>query len=1078
MDNPKMKRNFLIIFRIAALTAVMMNYGCGNNETGTGEVCPITREVLYESPAGEELVLLPGNSHTVKFNLPEKKHPVGQTIRVTGYSVLPEPFTKRGEDVFRNFAFHIDDYLDSTVSHKEQYSLVFMGNGEKLERNAFYRLSKDELRSVAGKKVNIDVPVLTRQLVVPDDGYLKMELQIYQVKPGRHPDDIYDEPDEVVEFSMPADKADWYVFSGETELPENIACILFRIGSKNISGKCHFGTPSLRNAGTTLRLLPFRPYQKEEKNWIGENLSTKEWPEFELSVNGNIFFTGKLFDRASQVSDFEVDLPEALSGDITLGIKLKDGFPARYPYTVKTIELLESGARDFEVMALPEFIRTNQEFALLVSINRPGTRLDIRTSKNITASVEERLFDETGLHTLTFTAGDPAQDQYITLSDGKRKAKFPINQIIAKNDDRIYLSTGDDIYIDKTFSRFSDYIVWYLREGIGNAFCWRPSEQWSDAKVADPGFYKRSLEILNDLHMPYSLMIEGRTITGRNINPEEDWMKGPNYLGRQAHENDGGYYYWTHFKWEWLHSDLSARYRPRGGIFAKNRPVRTDKGIFVFYDPYKLENMEEGPEYFIENLRNAKGESTRHTGPSTLFRYLFQAGYDWVGAEQMYGPEEVIMSSVRGASRAYGKNDFGTHLATQWGSGPVDAPEHATRLFLSLAISYIHGATHINTEDGLWNTEPGIDRYSRAGQEHIRAQRDIYRFISTHERRGTLFTPMAVLQGRNDAWKCFGRNNAWSQRDQEWNFGPAEESFDLLNVFYPGSKLEPIYKYPCPKAPQGWYTSTPYGLIDLLPLEAPGEVLEKYRAIAFLGWNTYSDDDFNRLTSFVKKGNTLLLTGAHLNTELKHDKPVAYPGDRPVLRELLGDNYEKATQPVENRLGEGRVIFFPVKKYPVDASIRHQYEDTLREIMTKTIAGENRKGWIENSPNIEFAAWDWNDGNHRTIYLLNIDWWSDTVAHQAALMLGNQRYQVDIRRNFLEMITVCQGVAIMPMSMTTDILDMKIQDGRVTLTVQTTGKDQLTIFSGNQPETKTLEITKPGIHNLEVFLSAEDQPDR
>jgi hypothetical protein len=289
--------------------------------------------------------------------------------------------------------------------------------------------------------------------------------------------------------------------------------------------------------------------------------------------------------------------------------------------------------------------------------------------------------------------------------------------------------------------------------------------------------------------------------------------------------------------------------------------------------------MEEGADYFTDNLRKAKGLSTRHTGPSTMFRYFYKAGYDWLGAEQMYGPEEVILSSLRGASRAYGKNDYGTHLATQWGSGPVDTPEHATRLFLSLAISYMHGATHINTEEGLWNTEPGIDRFSKSGQEHIKAQRDMLQYIQTHERRGTLVTPVAVIQGRNDGWKCFGRDNVWAQKNEEWKFGPAEESFDLLNVFYPGNKLEPIYKYPTPKSPQGWYSSTPYGLIDLVPVEAPSEALANYKAIAFLGWNTYSDEDFKKLTEYVKTGKTLLLTGAQLNTGLVHNKPVTYPAN-------------------------------------------------------------------------------------------------------------------------------------------------------------------------------------------------------
>ena len=1072
MKNTLIKTKIPKLFWLVILSVILLHFGCTNLSTGSNDIALQDRQVIFTSKSDSGLLILPGGTRDFTFGFDKKDYPVRQSIRVTGFGVFPEPFSQRGEGIFRKFTFHIDDYLDSATVYNEKYSLVFMGNGENLERNAFYRLSEDELKPFRGKEIKVNIPVKTDNLNIPENGYMELELQLYRKKADRHPDDIYDDADQIKIIRISENHPEWFVISEMVEIPKDIACILFRLGSKNISGQCHLGTPSLNYADISLKLLPFQPYRKNQKNWIGESLSSKEWPEFEISLNGKVFFNGKVFDRASDVGEFEIELPEQVTGKAELKIRLKNGFPARYPYSIRTVELLETSARSFEVMAIPQFIHANKKFAFLVEINRPGTKLNIETSENILADEIEKQFDKTGLYTLTFTASSASLNKFITISDGSRETKFVITQILTKNDDRVYISSGDDIYIDKNIRKFSDYIVWYVREGIGNAYCWRPSEQWSETKVANPEFYRQAVEILNGLQMPYSLMVEGRTLTGSKINPEEELMKSPFYMGRQAHENDGGYYYWpqSNLPWEWLHSDLSAKYRPQGGIFAKNRPIRNEKGTFFFCDPYRVKNMEEGSEYFIDNLRKAKGLSTRHTGPSTMFRYFYQAGYDWLGAEQMYGPEEVILSSLRGSSRAYGKNDYGTHLATQWGSGPIDTPEHATRLFLSLAISYIHGAEHINTEEGLWNTEPGIDRFSKSGQEHIKVQWDIFQYIQTHERRGTLVTPVAIFQGRNDAWKCFGRDNVWAQKNEEWKFGPAEESFDLLNVFYPGNKLEPIYKFPTPKSPQGWYSSTPYGLIDLVPVEAPLEVLENYKAIAFLGWNTYSDDDFKRLANYVKTGKTLVLTGAQLNTELVHNKPVIYPENDLILKELLGENFKTASEPYENKVGEGSVIVFPEKKYPVDASMKGQYVEALKEIGSKAIEDENRNGWIENSPNIEFAPWDWKDKNHRTIYLLNIDWWSDTIVHKATLSLGKQRFQVDVRRNYLETITISNGVAVIPASMTTDIMGIEKKGNKCTFTIQTTGKEQLKIFFENQSGIKTIKIDEPGIHVIEVVI--------
>ncbi|KAI4358083.1 hypothetical protein C825_000105 [Parabacteroides sp. ASF519] len=112
-----------------------------------------------------------------------------------------------------------------------------------------------------------------------------------------------------------------------------------------------------------------------------------------------------------------------------------------------------------------------------------------------------------------------------------------------------------------------------------------------------------------------------------------------------------------------------------------------------------------------------------------MFRYLYQAGYNWLGAEQMYGPEEIILSSLRGASRAYSKRDYGTLHAMQWGSGPFTDPKHSLRLYMSLAVAYMHGSSHMNTEEALWLDEYANDRYSQSGKEHLYAQHRVLDFI-------------------------------------------------------------------------------------------------------------------------------------------------------------------------------------------------------------------------------------------------------------------------------------------------------------------------------------------------------------
>ena len=70
----------------------------------------------------------------------------------------------------------------------------------------------------------------------------------------------------------------------------------------------------------------------------------------------------------------------------------------------------------------------------------------------------------------------------------------------------------------------------------------------------------------------------------------------------------------------------------------------------------------------------------------------------------------------------------------------------------------------------------------------------------------------------------------WSQKGEKWQFDKVNESFDLLHVFYPDNILDAC-------APEGWFTSTPYGPVDILPIEADDRVMQQYRVLVFLGWN-------------------------------------------------------------------------------------------------------------------------------------------------------------------------------------------------------------------------------------------------
>jgi hypothetical protein len=82
------------------------------------------------------------------------------------------------------------------------------------------------------------------------------------------------------------------------------------------------------------------------------------------------------------------------------------------------------------------------------------------------------------------------------------------------------------------------------------------------------------------------------------------------------------------------------------------------------------------------------------------------------------------------------------------------------------------------------------------------------------------------------------------------------------------------------------------------------------------------------------------------------------------------------------------------------------------------------------------------------------------------LLLGEQEFKVDVRRRFTEVITIYQGVAVMPRSMQIDVLKIQKNRGRYVITVQTTGSDELSIFSRDKQTQATRRIRDAGIHDI------------
>lgn len=995
-------------------------------------------------------LLLPGESVLLPFTPSRPAYPVRRRLRVVGES-----------DVFwmwrceAGFPYHyyqsVADALHAHIAPDELYCLHLEGFSETWPRSAYVRAWPHHL---AGRTATFSVQARTHGLRIGSGGEMVVELGLYLVKSGRTDGDVFDKPDIIHRLPIPPGTRSWTRLARQIAIPKNTAAFLIRISGRRFLGQAWIGSPRLFLPGMDTVIPPLVPDNRHwtRMNWLGENLSKSEWPEFELLINGKKACRGAFFSPVVRAPDFDMPLP-SLSGKCRLELKLLRSHPHALPFVIRRAEVHEESARPVEIVAVPEYVCENQAFPVLIERNHNG---------------------QWNLDVIRVNAGKacPAPEYAVDIQHGRQETIRP-RRVVRHGNDGITLSTGDAVYVPQTRHDFLRFIAWYTANRIGNSICFRPVYRWCGSREVNTEAWKAAIRILNQLGMKYHLMVDGRELPGMNANPPDRLLAGRNYMGRQAHEQDGAFCYWgSNSRKESLFADLFYRAKDNGGIQPAVRPpVRQGDVAICFFDNMQARDMKAGAKYFVSNLKRGKGTSTRHTGPSTLFRYFFQAGYDWVGAEQMYSAEEIVLSAARGATRAYGRKEFGAHLAVQWSSCPHDTQAHADRYFLSLATCYMQGVGNINTEEGLYRMESKYaehDRFSHACEIHRQANTKLRRFMETHTRRGTLRAPLAVLQGRHCAWRCFGRGPAWNSARPEFAFGPPEESFDLLKIFFPRSVLDAIYRNSCTDdQPFGWYTGTPFGPVDLLPLEAPAEVLETYRAAAFLGWNTFHEPDFRKLLDFVENGGTLLFARPHVSTEVRRQQPASLP-DSKALDALLGRGWETKAGRLQRSVGQGSVIYYGNDLYPCDKAIRKAYENDLAALGTLAIQAERPRGWIEANQDIAFTAFDWPDGKTRTLYLLNTDWWSKDRAHSARLLLGPRRFEIPVRFGRIETITVCGDTAICPDASDADILKIAPSSAGTVITLQSDIGTRITVYSSQSPKPAVASSAGSGVCTIRL----------
>ncbi len=315
-------------------------------------------------------------------------------------------------------------------------------------------------------------------------------------------------------------------------------------------------------------------------------------------------------------------------------------------------------------------------------------------------------------------------------------------------------------------------------------------------------------------------------------------------------------------------------------------------------------DVAEAHKFYMDRLKKLVGQH-REVGMASLSvdatafsRYNAEAGIPIHMVELPCGDPDFIIPSVRGTARNYfDENAFwGAYIAHEWYAGMRhDDTLKMKRLELIAKHMYMHGSGTLMLESGDECISSYGHKYTAESdicQNYTRALDMIQKLRNNDIRpaRNPKVT-FGFVSGLYDGYTCFGQSSIWSQWGrEEWGHSDAEFSYRIIDSLGTKRKWSDVSNF-------GTYDTSAlpaYGTYDMVPIEADVDALSKYEYLVFLGWNTMTDENMDKLTEYVRRGGKLLLSGAHLNYSVKRRGEYIPPSNE-KLEKLIGARFTGKT---------------------------------------------------------------------------------------------------------------------------------------------------------------------------------------
>ena len=293
------------------------------------------------------------------------------------------------------------------------------------------------------------------------------------------------------------------------------------------------------------------------------------------------------------------------------------------------------------------------------------------------------------------------------------------------------------------------------------------------------------------------------------------------------------------------------------------------------------EDMEQAHKDYVKLVKEFMDQNKEMGMPNVLCvdatafaKYNVEAGANIPILEFPVTCPDVMFANVRGTARAFDLPKWGSYAAHEWYGGiRHEDPLKAKRLELAYKYAYLSGSQILVLESGDELVTAYSQRYEKDSAVCAR-YREVLSMMNEYIQqdarpKGGPKVKVAFVSGLHDGWSGkWGRACLWNQfYREEWGYNDAEHSWKMLEELRNKRAWDDLANYgehDLSGAP-GW------GVYDIVPIEADVEKLCQYDWLIFLGWNTMTEENMDKLTEFVRRGGHLVMSAAHLNTQTKRD---------------------------------------------------------------------------------------------------------------------------------------------------------------------------------------------------------------